>query len=519
MASDQDSRPRRVPDDSYRNVFNSVAESIYVLDEDGFFLEVNDSAVRMYGYTREELIGRTAEFISAPGMNDSINLGPMYSKAASGIVQVFEWWGLRKNGSIFPKEVTLTRGYFNGSTVIIAGARDISDTKMLQAQFLRAQRLDSLGTLAGGIAHDLNNVLAPILMAVQMLRAKPEGDRKMRALTAIEESATRGKEILQQVLTFAKGVEGETTVFNPKLLVREIEYLIKETFPRSIQIRTHVPGELWMLSANITRIHQVVMNLCVNARDAMDKGGVLGIMVENLCVLDEFARTHKGRSGPHIVFTVTDTGEGIPAAIIEKVFDPFFTTKEQGRGTGLGLSTVHSIVKGYGGFITVTSEVHVGTTVKVYLPAVVDGTETPTVDTARELRSGSGECILLIDDEQSIVSVTREILEMNGYQVITASNGKEGLAAYDIHKDRIELVLTDIMMPMMDGYTMMRAMRSIKPGLKIIAASGLPVTIDLVEPAVTAADAFLTKPYSVATLLSVIHSVLHSAESETSAAV
>jgi PAS domain S-box-containing protein len=387
---------------------------------------------------------------------------------------------------------------------------DITEKKLLQSQFLRAQRLESLGTLAGGIAHDLNNVLAPILMSVQMMRSQLSTERKDRALTTIEVSATRGKEILQQVLTFARGVDGDATIFQPRLLIRELDHLMKETFPRSIQIKTDAPNDLWMMSGSITRIHQVLMNLCVNARDAMPNGGSLSVTLDNLMMSEESSRMHVGsKPGAYIVITVADTGNGIPQELIERIFDPFFTTKEQGRGTGLGLSTVHSIVKGYGGFVTVYSELSIGTTIKVYLPAITGGVETPEQDVKREIRMGSGECILLIDDEHSIVTVTREILEMSGYSVITAFNGKEGLAVYENNKHRIALVLTDIMMPLMDGYTMMTALRAIEPTVKIIAASGLPISTNAVQPAIDAANAFLNKPYSVDKLLTMIYDVVH----------
>jgi two-component system, cell cycle sensor histidine kinase and response regulator CckA len=510
MNGEREHQPQDGAEESYRNIFNSVAEAIYILTADGIFIDVNDSSKRISGFEKCEIIGRTPECFSAPGLNGGVNLAHMFASAIAGTMQQFEWWARRADGTVFPMEVTLTSGIFKGSRVIIATARDITDTKMLQAQFLRAQRLESLGTLAGGIAHDLNNVLAPILMAVEMLRSKTDGERKDRAITTISASATRGKEILHQVLTFAKGVDGDTTVFHPKLLIRELEYLIKETFPRSIQIRTQIPNDLWTLCASITHIHQVMMNLCVNARDAMAEGGQLAIFLENAHVTEEAARHHQGsKPGPYLVMTVSDTGTGIPAEIIGNIFDPFFTTKEHGRGTGLGLSTVQSIVKGYGGFVTVYSEVSVGTTIRVYLPACVDGKEIPHSEEPATVHDGVGECILVVDDEQSIINVTREILEMNGYQVITAKNGKEGIAAYESSRDRIALVLTDIMMPLMDGYMMMVALRAMSPELKIIAASGLPVTLDIVEPAVTAADAFLSKPYSVDTLLTAIHNVLH----------
>jgi PAS domain S-box-containing protein len=491
-------------------LLDASSDAVLVEDLDGVIRYWNMGAEILYGYTMNEAVQHN--FLQKISYEEST--AP--ERISKIIFEKGQWRGEVKQVTKAGKVVyvdsrrTLIRDVDGRPKSVLTVNTDITEKKNLQSQFLRAQRLESLGTLAGGIAHDLNNVLAPILMAVQMMRSQLTLERRDRALTTIEVSATRGKEILQQVLTFAKGVDGDSTVFQPRLLVRELEHLIKETFPRSIQIRTDAPNDLWMLSGSITRIHQVLMNLCVNARDAMPSGGSLGITMDNLMMTEEYSRVHVGsKQGPYIVITVTDTGGGIPPDIVERIFDPFFTTKEQGRGTGLGLSTVHSIVKGYGGFVTVYSEINIGTTIKVYLPAITTGPEVAAEELPTEIRTGDGECILLIDDEHSIVNVTREILEMSGYTVITAFNGKEGLAVYEKNKHNIALVLTDIMMPLMDGYTMMTALRAIAPNLKIIAASGLPINIGAVQPAIATANAFLNKPYSIEKLLTMIYNVVH----------
>jgi PAS domain S-box-containing protein len=491
-------------------LLDASSDAVLVEDLAGGVRYWNMGAETLYGYSKAEAIHMN--FLQRLSYEESTTS----ERISKTLLEKGQWRGEVKQVNKAGKAIyvdsrrTLMRDAEGEPKSVLTVNTDITEKKHLQSQFLRAQRLESLGTLAGGIAHDLNNVLAPILMAVQMMRSQLTADRKDRALTTIEVSATRGKEILQQVLTFAKGVDGDSTVFQPRLLIRELEHLIKETFPRSIQIRADAPNDLWMLSGSVTRIHQVMMNLCVNARDAMPNGGALTITLDNLMMSEEYSRVHVGsKPGPYIIITVTDTGNGIPQDIIDRIFDPFFTTKEQGRGTGLGLSTVHSIVKGCGGFVTVFSELNVGTTIKVYLPAVTGGAEAPPEEIPAEVRTGNGECILLIDDEHSIVNVTREILEMSGYTVITAFNGKEGLAVYENNKHRIALVLTDIMMPLMDGYTLMTALRAIAPNVKIIAASGLPINVGAVQPAIATANAFLNKPYSVEKLLTIIYNVVH----------
>ena len=296
---------------------------------------------------------------------------------------------------------TLVNGFDKKGQSILVVNTDITQKKALEAQFFRAQRLESIGTLASGIAHDLNNVLAPILMTGQLLETQLHDDLSKRLLPILISNAKRGASLVKQVLSFTRGVEGDRTLLQLNHLITEIQQIIKETFPKSIDVSTQIPSNLWILSGDSTQLHQVLMNLCVNARDAMPDGGSLQIRVENLFIDKNYASMHIGMQvGPYVLMTVADTGVGIPPAILDSIFEPFFTTKELGKGTGLGLSTAVGIIKSHGGFINVYSEVGRGSQFKVYLPAQA-ATET-LEEQEQELPKGNGEWILVVDDEDSI---------------------------------------------------------------------------------------------------------------------
>jgi nitrogen-specific signal transduction histidine kinase len=385
--------------------------------------------------------------------------------------------------------------------------KDITEKKMLELQLLRAQRMESIGTLASGIAHDINNVLTPIMLAQEILKEKLTDEESLRLLNTIERSTKRGANLMKQVMSFSKGVEGERNLLQVAHIVSEIREIAKETFPRSIETRTDIPNELLAISGDATQVHQVIMNLCVNARDAMSDGGVLNISAENLFIDENYARMNtEAKIGYYIVITVSDTGKGIPPEVMDRIFEPFFTTKD-GKGTGLGLSTALGIVKSHGGFITVYSEVGNGTAFKVYLP-VITITETPKEEERQlELPAGHGESILVVDDEDQIREITRKTLETHGYRVITANDGKEAIALYKQYRELIKTVLMDMMMPVMDGQASIRVIRKINPEVKIITMSGLAEKERLANVA-DYSNAFLPKPYTAEKLLKTIHEVL-----------
>ena len=383
---------------------------------------------------------------------------------------------------------------------------DITEKKQLEAQFLRAQRLESLGTLASGIAHDLNNILSPILMGAQLLPLKfPDvNDQTRQMIKTIETSAQRGAGLVKQILSFARGVEGKRVSLQMNHLLLEIRKIIQQTLPKSIDIHADISPDLWMILGDVTQMHQVFMNLCVNARDAMPEGGVLQMNAENLLLDEQYARMHLDANvGPYVVVTVTDTGTGIPAHILHRIFDPFFTTKEIGKGTGLGLSAVLGIVKSHGGFVDVQSEVNKGSTFKVYLPAS-PSTALPTNEHL-ELLLGHQELILVVDDEAVIRESTKTTLETYNYRVLTASDGIEAVSVFAEYKDKIQAVLIDMMMPLIDGLAIIPLLRQFNPGVDVVVMSGLNSTEAVLQAERVGCQGFLPKPFTTRELLQILH--------------
>ncbi len=490
-----------------------VPDAIIVQDLKGRILFWNKGAEHLYGWTATEVVGKPTPFGEVMPSLDSA--------AQQHFMERGDWHGelsqvtKTNQALIVESRWTLMRNQIGQPHSILIVNTDITEKKTLEAQFLRAQRMESIGTLASGIAHDLNNILAPLLLAVQILQQKVLDEQGHRLLARLESSAQRGAEMVQHLLSFARGVEGERVSLDPRHLLREAKQITKETFPKSIQIFTKIPSELWMISGDATQLHQVLLNLCVNARDAMINGGTLTLAAENVWIDESYARMHlEAQVGPYVVFTVSDTGIGIPAAIIDKIFDPFFTTKEVGKGNGLGLSTALAIVKSHGGFINVYSEEQKGTTFRVYLPAQEARKEKPTRSERLPLFVGQGELVLVVDDEASIREITKETLETCGYRVLTASDGTEAIALYVQHQREIAVVVTDMMMPFMDGSATIRALQKLNPQVKIIATSGLSSYEKIRETAGANVWAFLPKPYTAKKLLSTLHDILQSQDAE-----
>ena len=386
---------------------------------------------------------------------------------------------------------------------------DITERRKLEQQFLRSQRMESIGTLAGGIAHDLNNALAPIIMSLDLLKMRFPDEESMDLLGIISSSAQRGADMVRQVLSFARGVEGRQETVQIPPLVEEIAKIANETFLKHIHIRTSLSAGLWTVIGDPTQLHQVVLNLCFNARDAMTQGGTLTITAGNACIDAHYAGLHDdAKPGNYILLQVEDTGTGMPPEVIEKIFDPFFTTKELGKGTGLGLSTSIAIVKSHHGFLRVDSTPGVGTRFKIYLPAQPGSLPETLADTTVQLPRGDGELILVVDDEPRVRQITQQTLEAFGYRVVLACDGAEAVAVYASRPTEISAVLTDMMMPVMDGPTAILVLRRLNPQLPILAASGLAAQEHVAKAASMGVKHFLPKPYTAESLLTALHGVL-----------
>ena len=394
---------------------------------------------------------------------------------------------------------------------MVGGMRDLTEQKKMEAQYLRAQRMEGIGTLAGGIAHDLNNVFAPIMMSIELLKYDSANDpRRRKILDIIHVSSQRGADLVRQVLGFARGQDGQQVAVQLRSLIVDLESIISETFPRDIHIVANAPNNLWPVMGDPTQLSQVLLNLAVNARDAMPAGGRLTVDAANVTLDAQYAGMHpEAKAGPYVSLEVTDTGTGIPPEIRARIFEPFFTTKDIGKGTGIGLATVHTVVKSHGGFMQLDSAMGRGTTFRVFLPSDPALRGPPTADPFPiAIPQGQDELILVIDDEYSIRDITRQTLQAFGYRVLTARDGAEAIALYAPQSRDIALVLTDMMMPILDGAATIQVLRRINPDIRIIASSGVDSADHEARSTSSGTGDFLLKPYTAQTLLTRIREVL-----------
>ena len=512
----QDLTDRKTAEMRFRRLVDSNAQGVIFWNRTGEITGCNDSFLTLVGYSRADLEAGRVNWISlTPPEHAHLDQRAMDQLASKGVCDLYEKEYFRKDGSRVP--ILLGCATFEDNpNEGVCFILDLTERKKLEHQFLRAQRMESIGTLAGGIAHDLNNILAPIMMAVQILKLTATDDQAKTFLETIEVSSKRGADIVRQVLSFARGVEGERLEIQPNHLLNDIKSIIRDTFPKNIRLELSFPTEdSWTILGDPTQLHQILLNLCVNARDAMPGGGILGVSFENIILDEQYAAMNiDAKAGKYVTISVTDTGTGISPDILDKIFEPFFTTKELGKGTGLGLSTVIALVKSHGGFINVYSELGHGTSFKAYLPAVeVAARKTGRTGLLPRLPRGNGETVLIVDDEPSILTITGQTLESFGYRTLIANEGAEAVALYAQMRDRISVVLTDMAMPIMDGKATIRALRKINPSVKIIAASGLKTKGGEAKTPDAGVNFYLTKPYTAGVLLNTLHAIL--AEPET----
>lgn len=490
------------------SLLDKTRDAILVFNMDGQITYWNKGAELLYGWTAREAIGESVHTL----IHQNRRAG---KRELDQLMQYNEWSGeiyhVNKSGETITIDArwTLVRDNQGNPEAILAINTDVTQRKKLEQQFLRAQRMESIGTLAGGIAHDLNNTLAPIMMAADLLKLQIADEKSRSLLETIARSATRGAALVNQVLSFARGMDGQRLELQVNHLLEDIEKIAQDTFPKSIQIQTQIEKKLMTVLGDPTQLHQVLLNLCVNARDAMPKGGKIILRANNMLLDEHYAAMNlEARTGAHIVIEVEDTGTGIDPAIIDKVFDPFFTTKEIHQGTGLGLSTSHAIVKSHGGFIRVYSELNKGTRFRVYLPSKTVAGESKTETETSAPPRGQGEIILVADDESSIRQITKQTLEAFGYRVLLASDGSEAVALYADRRDEIAVVLLDMMMPIMDGPATIQVLIRINPKVAIIAASGIQGYSNLEQLSADHAIRFLPKPYTAEKMLDAIHKSL-----------
>ena len=495
---------------SAESLLESDPDALFMLNRDGKIVYWNHVAEALYGWSSSIAVGQHAESLLYEAENEQF--GAAFQAALAGAPWAGEHRQVSSMGQTLFVETkwSLVDDAGRDGEVLVANT-DVTEEKALQEQLLRSQRMDSLGALAGGIAHDMNNMLGPILMSVQVLRKKVDDERSQQMLNMMEATAKRGAEMLEKVLSFARGKEGERVVVQVADVVREIEHLVGDTFPRSINRTFSTDAALLPVMADATQLHQVLMNLCVNARDAMPDGGHLRVRAVNLVVEPGRAGFPASLTpGNYVGVAVSDTGTGMSADMLQKIFDPFYSTKE--TGTGLGLSTSMGIIKGHDGWIDVESIPGRGTRFKVYLPATEVRTPEPErpANVEEQNLDGAGALILVVDDTEAVRTMAAYVLESNGYKTMLAPNGAEGWSLFQRHRANIALVLTDMMMPIMDGPGLIGKINDAAPEVPVVAMSGGMTRDQMYDKLAGKATAYLNKPFEAESLLYTLTCILNS---------
>lgn len=492
-------------------MLDQVSEAISVVGLNGQITYWNQAASRLFGWTADEMIGASAA--------DRLYRDPQILRDIIAETTALNSWSgevTKQTRSGTPVIVEHRRSILRDTTSATIGYLcvdiDITARKKREQIANRGQRLESIGTLAGGIAHDLNNVLTPIMMGIRVLKSDCNS-KSEDLLDIMQASAERGADLVKQVLSFAGGIRGERSPVSIKQLITETSNLLEHTLNKTVQIETSADEDCPLVLGDATELSQVLMNLCINARDAMPDGGKLMIGLATATLGENANQLNpEAHPGNYVVLSVSDTGTGMSMETIERIFDPFFTTKEVGKGTGLGLATVQGIVKSHGGFINVYSELENGTKFSIFLPAHLPSSSrkkvSKTTDVVQACADGQGQGVLLVDDEESILQMTRLALEVAGYKVFTANNGIAALRVFSQHRPEIDAVILDMMMPGIDGLRTLEQLREIDASVPIIASSGLRTHQREIDAMTRGARAFLPKPYSEEKLVQVLAAVL-----------
>ncbi|HMK34750.1 MAG TPA: PAS domain S-box protein [Desulfomonilaceae bacterium] len=487
-----------------------AVEAIVITDTQANIQYVNPAFERITGYSREEILGEKPTLLTSEDYDSDFTQG-VQDTLSSGKSWAGRLVKRRKDGSHYEEDVTISPVRDSSGTVInfVAVKRDVSHEVQLQRQLLQAQKMEAIGTLAGGIAHDFNNILQVALGYSELLLIGKSGkDPDYADLQKIQHSARSGADLVRSLLTFSRKVEPKLVPMSLNRQVLNVEKLLRRTIPKMIDIRLELAKDLKRTNADTAQIEQVIMNLAVNARDAMGERGSLTIRTEGATVDAQYCRLHVDAvPGDYVVLSVSDTGHGMDRQTLLHIFEPFYTTKELGRGTGLGLAMVYGIVKQHGGHLTCYSEVEKGTTFKVYLPVFVTESEVvpdPTV----EIPAEGNETVLLVDDEDPVRELGERILTKNGYDVLTATNGVEALELYLAQREKIDLIILDLIMPAMGGKDCLKELLKIDPHVKVIVASGFAADTSAGECIDDGAKGFVAKPFRFKELLNQVRKAL-----------
>jgi PAS domain S-box-containing protein len=488
-----------------------AVETIVITDTEGRIQYVNPAFERVTGYTRDEVIGRNPSLLKS-GKHDQTFYKNLWDTIKRGEVWTGRLVNRKKDGSLYHEEAAISPVRDVGGKIInyVSVKRDITEHLQLASQLLHAQKMEAVGTLAGGIAHDFNNLLQVTMGYSELLIQDSNEDDPRRAdLLKIFQAAKSGTELVQRLLLFSRKVEPKPVPLNLNRLIMHVEKLLKRTIPKMIDIEIDLFPSLSEINADPSQIEQVLMNLAVNARDAMPDGGKLTFATRNVRLDEEYCRAHVGGAHPgqYVLLTISDTGYGIDKVTIEHIFEPFYTTKELGRGTGLGLAMVYGIVKQHEGYITCESEIGQGTTFGVYLPVIEPRLE-PEVEASGEFPALGTETILLVDDEDTVRQLGERILTKSGYTVLIAANGKEAIDVYVQHKEELALVILDLIMPKMGGKDCLKELLRIYPNVKVLISSGFSSAASTRECIELGAKGFVAKPFRFKELLREVRKAL-----------
>src|ERR1700722_433487 len=507
----EDRKKRLAADERIReqaNLLNLTGDAIIVRNVEDRIVSWNKGAEALFGWDEGDDIGKNLCVLLQGDAE-------VFAKAKKSLLESEDWLGELPYKARSGEDIlTFSRWHLmrdkNGQAqAILSASTDITEKKKLEAILLRAQRMDSIGALAGGIAHDLNNALAPVLMSVDLLKNCQDDAGRLRFLEIITSSAQRATGMVKQILRFARGYGGTGPVMVSHI-VREMAKIVQDTFPKSISISVKPGGqELWPIKGDATELHQVLLNLCVNARDAMSNRGRLTLSAQNISLDTAAATPLKAAPGAYVLISVADTGSGIPPEVLPRIFEPFFTTKLPDSGTGLGLSTVAGIVRNHGGCIDIETELGKGTEFKIYLPAI----EVSAADLEAEAQEvtlpvGHGELILVIEDEEAVCELTKTTLENYGYRVISAQNGVQGISLFEEHQHEVRALITDTDMPYLDGMGVAHAIKKLKPDIPVIIASGSNRDTEQTRKLDTRNLTNLGKPFSAEQLLIAVGMVI-----------
>jgi two-component system cell cycle sensor histidine kinase/response regulator CckA len=490
---------------------DQAAESVIISDKRGTIQYVNPAFERLSGFTREGIVGRNFRVLKSDTHDEGF-YREMYRTISSGKGWAGQIDNRMKDGSLRQFETTISPIRDDSGAIVnfVSVNRDVTQEVALEAQLLQAQKMEAVGTLAGGIAHDFNNLLQVIQGYTEVLiHGVNEDPSHHEALQKIHRSAKRGAELTRQLLTFSRKVQSERRPLDLNQEVEQVKNLLERTIPKMIEIELHLDKAPAIVSADPVQVEQALMNLAVNAMDAMSDGGKIIIETERATVDEKFCKTHLGaRPGEYVLLTISDTGHGMNKEVVEHVFEPFYTTKEVGKGTGLGLAMVYGIVKTHEGYILCYSELDTGTTFKIYLPALVKGEHWREAGAGDDQLKGGDETILLVDDEKYIRELGVELLTDVGYKVFTATDGEGALELYRKEQKRIDLVILDLVIPGMSGKKCYEEILKINPQAKILIVSGYSINGPGQEAMEAGAKGFVGKPFDVSHMLTTVRHIL-----------